>query len=149
PARTLLLPRAFRTVGDDAGRRYVLETDGPSVLLTRWSGPDTGRVPDHSGVRLPVAVPADGRPSLIAHGNGRVFYLNRDASALAHPSGLGSGSGFGAGQSVIYASYDGGATFDSSGYTLKGSGRCGGAADHAALSPYIYVVCASATTPGI
>jgi hypothetical protein len=139
----------FHTASDDAGRRYVLETAGPAVSLTRWSDPDGRRAAvDYSGVRLPTSQLGDARPSLVAHGNGRVFYLVREASAMAHPLSLGSGSGYGAGQSVVYASYDGGQTFDPSGYTLKGSGRCGGAADHAPLSPNVYVVCTSATTPG-
>src|SRR4029079_17400463 len=112
------------------------------------SSPRARSRPDYSGRRLPSPGVADARPSLVAHGNGRVFYLVREATVLAHPLGLGSGSGFGAGQSVVYASDDGGVPFDASGYTLKESGRCAGAADGAPLSPYVYVVCGSASGPG-
>jgi hypothetical protein len=144
PARPVSLPSLFQAVSDDAGRQYRLQTRGSQVSLLRSSG---NRMPTGGG-RVPASSVADARPFLFAHGNGRVFYLVREASAMAHPLGLGSGSGFGAGQSVIYASYDGGLTFDAPGYTLKDSGRCRGAADHTPLSAYLYVVCASATAPG-
>src|SRR5262245_43355830 len=43
PSRTPAFPTAFHSASDEAGRRYLLEVDGSSVLLTRWSHPDSTR----------------------------------------------------------------------------------------------------------
>src|SRR5437763_1247624 len=90
---------------------------------------------------IPTAQPVDDRPWVTAHGNGHVFYLGNEGDKVTYPLGQGSGSGFGPGRYTVYQSYDGGQTFDPLGYTLKDSGWCRPAADHAAGSPYVYVFC--------
>src|SRR5437763_1711031 len=90
---------------------------------------------------IPTAQPVDDRPWVTAHGNGHVFYLGNEGDKVTYPLGQGTGSGFGPGRYTVYRSTDGGQTFDPLGYTLKDSGWCRPAADHAPASPFVYVVC--------
>src|SRR5436305_318718 len=80
-------------------------------------------------------------PATVADGYGNMFYLGNEGDKVTYPLGQGTGSGFGPGRYTVYRSTDGGQTFDPLGYTLKDSGWCRPAADHAPASPYVYVVC--------
>jgi len=129
---------------DDAGHLYFVDTNVADDTITRWNvaGPGLQNMTlDFTRPLVPSAQFVDDRPWISAHGNGSVFYLGNEGDKVTYPLGQGTGSGFGPGRYTVYASYDGGQTFDSVGYTLKDSGWCRPASDHAAGSPYIYVVC--------
>jgi len=127
---------------DDAGHLYFVDTYVGDNTFTRWT------VAGRDQVTLDFARPAvasaqgiDDRPWVIAHGDGHVFYLGNEGDKVTYPAGQGTGSGFGPGRYTVYASHDGGLTFDPLGYTLKDSGWCRGAADHRPGSQRVYVVC--------
>ena len=127
---------------DDAYHLYFVDTYAGDNTFTRWTIAGRGQVTlDFSRPAIPTAQPIDDRPWVIAHGDGHVFYLGNEGDKKTYPAGQGTGSGFGPGRYTVYASYDGGLTFDPLGYTLKDSGWCRGAADHTVGSPYVYVVC--------
>jgi hypothetical protein len=129
---------------DDAGHLYFVDTNVADDTITRWNvtGPGLQNMTlDFTRPLVPSAQFVDDRPWITAHGNGSVFYLGNEGDKITYPLGQGTGSGFGPGRYTVYSSYDGGQTFDSVGYTLKDSGWCRPASDHAAGSPYIYVVC--------
>ncbi|HEY2973685.1 MAG TPA: sialidase family protein [Pyrinomonadaceae bacterium] len=129
---------------DDAGHLYYVDTNVADDSFTRWSvaGPGLQNITlDFTRPLVPAAQLVDDRPWVTAHGNGHVFYLGNEGDKVTYPLGQGTGSGFGPGRYTVYSSYDGGQTFDSLGYTLKDSGWCRPASDHAAGSPYVYVVC--------
>ena len=127
---------------DDANHLYFVDTNVADVTFTRWSVTGFGQMSlDLHRPFLPAAQTVDDRPWVTAHGNGHVFYFGNQGDKVTYPLGQGSGSGFGPGRYTVYQSYDGGQTFDPLGYTLKDSGWCRPAADHAAGSPYVYVFC--------
>ena len=127
---------------DDANHLYFVDTNVGDVTFTRWSVTGLGQMSlDLHRPFLPAAETVDDRPWVTAHGNGHVFYFGNQGDKVTYPLGQGSGSGFGPGRYTVYQSYDGGQTFDPLGYTLKDSGWCRPAADHAPGSPYVYAVC--------
>ena len=129
---------------DDANHLYFVDTNVADDTIARWSvnGQGLGSMSlDFTRPLIPAAQLVDDRPWVTAHGNGHVFYLGNEGDKVTYPLGQGTGSGFGPGRYTVYRSTDGGQTFDSLGYTLKDSGWCRPAADHAAGSPYVYVVC--------
>jgi len=129
---------------DDAGHLYFVDTNVADDTFTRWSvaGPGMQNITlDFTRPVVPSAQFVDDRPWVTAHGNGSVFYLGNEGDKVTYPLGQGTGSGFGPGRYTVYSSYDGGQTFDSIGYTLKDSGWCRPASDHAPGSPYVYAVC--------
>jgi hypothetical protein len=89
---------------------------------------------------LPAGEPVDDRPWVIAHGDGHVFYFGNEGNKGEYPLGQ-SDPGSGPGRYTVYASYDGGLTFNSIGYQLPDSGWCRPAADHRRGSKYVYAVC--------
>lgn len=127
---------------DDAHHLYFVDTYVTDVTLTRWTVNGPGKVTfDFSNPALPALQPSDDRPWITAHGDGHVFYLGNEGNKNTYTLGQGTGSGFGPGRFSLYASYDGGKTFDPRGYTLNDSGWCRPAADHAPGSLYVYVFC--------
>jgi hypothetical protein len=129
---------------DDAGHLYYVDTNVADDTFTRWSVSGAGLqniTLDFTRPLVPAAQLVDDRPWVTAHGNGSVFYLGNEGDKVTYPLGQGSGNGFGPGRYTVYSSYDGGQTFNSLGYTLKDSGWCRPASDHAPGSPYVYVVC--------
>ncbi len=127
---------------DDAGHLYFVDTNVADVTFTRWTVSGLGQMSlDFHRPFLPAAETVDDRPWVTAHGDGHVFYLGNEGDKVTYPLGQGTGSGFGPGRYTVYQSYDGGQIFDPLGYTLKDSGWCRPAADHAPGSPYVYVVC--------
>ena len=129
---------------DDAHHLYFVDTNVADDTIARWSvtGPGLANMSlDFTRPLVPTAQLVDDRPWVTAHGNGHVFYLGNEGDKVTYPLGQGSGSGFGPGRYTVYQSYDGGQTFDPLGYTLKDSGWCRPAADHAPGSPYVYAVC--------
>jgi hypothetical protein len=127
---------------DDAGHLYFVDTADDT--LTRWSssGPGLENITlDFTRTLIPTGEAVDDRPWIIAHGDGHVFYFGNEGDKVTYPLGQGTGSGFGPGRYTVYASYDGGQSFDSIGYTLNDSGWCRPAADHARGSKYIYAFC--------
>jgi hypothetical protein len=129
---------------DDANHLYFVDTNVADNTITRWSvsGPGLANMKlDLTRPLIPTAEPVDDRPWVTAHGDGHVFYLGNEGDKVTYPLGQGTGSGFGPGRYTVYRSTDGGLTFDNLGYTLKDSGWCRPAADHAPGSQYVYVFC--------
>lgn len=129
---------------DDAGHLYFVDTNVTDDSITRWSYKGAGLeniTLDFTRPLIPTAQTVDDRPWVIAHGDGHVFFFGNQGDKVTYPLGQGTGSGFGPGRYTVYASYDGGQTFDSIGYTLKDSGWCRPAADHAPGSQYVYAFC--------
>ncbi len=127
---------------DDAGHLYFVDTNVDDITFTRWTVTALGQMAlDLHRPFLPAAEPVDDRPWVAAHGNGHVFYFGNEGDKVTYPLGQGTGSGFGPGRYTVYRSYDGGQTFDTLGYTLKDSGWCRPATDHAPGSQYVYVFC--------
>lgn len=127
---------------DDAGHLYFVDTYVGDNTISRWTIKGRDQVAlDFSKPAIPTLQLVDDRPWVVAHGDGHVFYLGNEGDKVTYPAGQGTGSGFGPGRYTVYQSYDGGLTFDPLGYTLKDSGWCRGAADHAPGSKYVYVFC--------
>ena len=129
---------------DDTNHLYFVDTNVTDDSITRWSVDGGGLANmqlDFTRPLIPTAQLVDDRPWVTAHGDGHVFYLGNEGDKVTYPLGQGTGSGFGPGRYTVYRSTDGGQTFDALGYTLKDSGWCRPAADHAAGSQYVYAVC--------
>ena len=129
---------------DDANHLYFVDTNVADDTITRWNVTDRGiqyMTIDYTRPLIPTMQLVDDRPWVTAHGDGQVFYLGNEGDKLTYPLGEGTGSGFGPGRYTVYASHDGGLTFDNFGYTLRDSGWCRPAADHRPGSRNIAVVC--------
>jgi hypothetical protein len=117
---------------DDANHLYFVDTNVADVTFTSWSIYGLGQyVLDQHRPLLPAGEPVDDRPWVTAHGNGHVFYFGNE----------GDKDTYGPGRYTVYASSDGGQTFDPIGITLPDSGWCRPAADHRAGSKYVYAFC--------
>lgn len=129
---------------DDANHLYFVDTNVTDDTITRWNVTGPGiqyTTIDYTRPLIPTMQLVDDRPWVTAHGDGHVFYLGNEGDKVTYPLGSGTGSGFGPGRYTVYASYDGGRTFNNFGYTLRDSGWCRPAADHTTGSPYIIAVC--------
>jgi hypothetical protein len=129
---------------DDADHLYFIDTNVADDTITRWNVTGHGlqnMTIDYTRPLVPSLQLVDDRPWIIAHGDGHVFYFGNEGDKVTYPGGSGQGSGFGPGRYTVYASYNGGLSFDSFGYTLRDSGWCRPAADHRPGSKYIYAVC--------
>jgi hypothetical protein len=129
---------------DDANHLYFVDTNVADDTITRWTISDAGTyymTLDYTRPVILSAEPVDDRPWTIAHGDGHVFYFGNEGDKVTYPLGQGQGSGFGPGRYTVYASYDGGQHFNTTGYTLRDSGWCRPAADHAPGSQYVYAFC--------
>jgi hypothetical protein len=127
---------------DDAGHLYFADTWELDSTITRWTVGGLGKIAhDFTRLLIRTAQKQDDRPWLAAHGDGHVFYIANQPELLAYTGPARAGSGFGPGYYTVYASYDGGRTFDAKGYTLKDSGSCRPAVDHTAGSQYVFVAC--------
>jgi hypothetical protein len=117
---------------DDAHHLYFVDTNVADVTFTRWTVHSRGQytLDDHRPL-LPAGEPVDDRPWVTAHGDGHVFYFGNE----------GDKDTYGDGRYTVYQSYDGGQTFNSVGVTLRDSGWCRPAADHAPRSKYVYAFC--------
>jgi len=121
---------------DDANHLYFVDTNVGDVTFTSWDIYGRGQyVLNTHRPLLPAGEPVDDRPWVAAHGNGHVFYFGNE----------GDKSTYGAGRYTVYASYDGGQTFDPLGITLPDSGWCRPATDHRAGSLYVYAFCTNDT----
>jgi len=127
---------------DDAGHLYFADTWELDSTITRWTVTGRGKIAhDFTRLLTHTRQKQDDRPWLAAHGDGRVFYIANQPEGLPYSGPPRAGSGYGPGAFTLYASYDGGRTFDQGGYTLKDSGWCRPAADHTPGSQYVYVAC--------
>jgi hypothetical protein len=129
---------------DDAEHLYYVDTNVADDTITRWSvkGPGIQYMTiDFTRPLIPSMQLVDDRPWVTAHRDGHVLYIGNEGDKITYPLGQGSGSGFGPGRYTAYRSVDGGLNFDNFGYTLRDSGWCRPAADHAAGSQYYIVVC--------
>jgi len=128
---------------DDANHLYFVDTNVADIAFTRWSITGLGQIAlDMHRPILPAAQPVDDRPWITAHGDGHVFYFGNEGDKVTYQSGTCSGDcgdANGPGRYTVYASYDGGQTFDTTGYTLNDSGWCRPAA--APNSRYVYAFC--------
>jgi hypothetical protein len=117
---------------DDANHLYFVDTNVTDVTFTSWNIFGLGQyvLAQHRPL-LPAGEPVDDRPWVTAHGDGQVFYFGNEGDKVT----------YGNGRYTVYASHDGGATFDSVGKTLPDSGWCRPAADHRLGSPYVYAFC--------
>jgi hypothetical protein len=117
---------------DDANHLYFVDTNVADVTFTSWNIFGLGQytLAQHRPL-LPAGEPVDDRPWVTAHGDGQVFYFGNE----------GDKDTYGNGRYTVYASHDGGSTFDSVGKTLPDSGWCRPAADHRLGSPYVYAFC--------
>jgi hypothetical protein len=117
---------------DDANHLYFVDTNVTDITFTRWDVYGLGQyvLSSHRPL-LPAGEPVDDRPWVTAHGNGEVFYFGNE----------GDKDTYGPGRYTVYASHDGGETFDSVGQTLPDSGWCRPAADHTPGSKYVYAFC--------
>jgi hypothetical protein len=117
---------------DDANHLYFVDTNVTDVTFTSWDIYGRGQyVLDQHRPVLPAGEPVDDRPWVTAHGNGQVFYFGNEGDKAT----------YGAGRYTVYASHDGGHTFDTVGQTLLDSGWCRPAADHVRGSKYVYAFC--------
>jgi hypothetical protein len=117
---------------DDANHLYFVDTNVGDVTFTSWDIYGLGQyVLNQHRPLLPAGEPVDDRPWVAAHGNGHVFYFGNE----------GDKDTYGAGRYTVYASSDGGQTFDPLGITLPDSGWCRPAADHRPGSKYVYAFC--------
>jgi hypothetical protein len=127
---------------DDAGNVYFVDTDVTDITFTSWHASGPGKVAFKS--HLPIAgfgEPVDDRPWVTAHLDGHVFYFGNEGDqtySVAH-MGEAYGPGTGPGRYTVYASKDGGTTWDHVGIQLKDSGWCRPAA--APRSSYVYALC--------
>src|SRR5436190_10785530 len=129
---------------DDANHLYFVDTNVTDDTIARWHVTGQGLANmslDVTRPLIPTAQLVDDRPWVTAHGDGHVFFLGNEGDKVTYPLGQGTGSGFGPGRYTVYRSIDGGATFDSFGYTLKDSGWCRPATDHRAGLHIVYAVC--------
>lgn len=134
---------------DDAGNLYFVDTYAGDVAFTAWSvsGPGRQRVQLHRQV-LGQTQAMEDRPWLAAKGNGTVLYTVNSGASPVYAGRSSAGDGSGPGRYTVYMSYDGGRAFDPVGVTLRDSGWCGPAADHAPQSRDLYVVCIDVDQPG-
>ena len=116
---------------DDANHLYFVDTNVTDDTFTRWTVSGLGKISiDMHRPVIPTAQPLDDRPWITAHGDGHVFYFGNMGD-----------SAYDGGRYTVYASYDGGMTFNPVGVPLTGSGWCRPAADHTAGSKYVYGFC--------
>jgi hypothetical protein len=129
---------------DDTGHLYFVDTNVADVTFSRYSvtGPGTIALEATRPV-APAAEAVDDRPWVTAHGDGVVMYAGNQGDKASYPlaSSGHPGNANGPGRYTIYMSSDHGDTFDPVGYTLKDSGWCRPAADHARGSKRLYMIC--------
>lgn len=131
---------------DDADNVYYVDTYLADNTITVYHASGRGEVEILSSRPVQGTGGLDDRPWITAHGDGHVFYIGNSANKAYYdpskvPAQPRKGTGWGAGRYAVYASYDGGATFDNVGYPLKDSGWCRPVADHKPKSQYVYVIC--------
>ena len=127
---------------DDAGHTYFIDTYLGDNTITRYTATGRGKVAiDFSHPAMGTGS-LDDRPWVTAHGDGKVFYLGNQGNKQQYPLGQGGdGDANGPGRYTVYPSYDGGQTFDPTGYTLNDSGWCRPAAEHKPGSKRVVVFC--------
>ena len=127
---------------DDAGHTYFIDTYLGDNTITRYTATGRGKVAiDFSHPAMGTGS-LDDRPWVTAHGDGKVFYLGNQGNKQQYPLGQGGdGDANGPGRYTVYPSYDGGQTFDTTGYTLNDSGWCRPAAEHKPGSKRVVVFC--------
>lgn len=130
---------------DDTGHLYFVDTNVADNSFSRYAATGRGKLALEATRPIgPFGEPVDDRPWIAAHGDKVVLYIGNQGDKVSYPagaSGEGSGNGAGPGRYTTYMSYNGGDTFDPLGVTLKDSGWCRPAADHAKGSKTFYVLC--------
>ena len=141
---------------DDSNHFYFVDTKVVDDSFTRWtvSGLGTSHmVQDIHRPVVPSLMPVDDRPWVTAHGASTVLYAGNEGDKDSYDVGSAAAGCTGpvtppapgqpatGGRYTVFMSHDAGATFDPVGCTLPDSGWCRPAADHAAGSPYLYLVC--------
>ncbi|MFL5797304.1 MAG: hypothetical protein ACJ77A_05155 [Actinomycetota bacterium] len=126
---------------DDAHHLYFTDTNVGDVTFTRWTVSGLGQYSlDFHRPVAPAGEPVDDRPWVVSHLDGHVFYFGNEGDKVTYTGGQGQpGSGNGPGRYTVYQSYDGGQTFNLTGYTLNDSGWCRPAAESG--TSYVYAFC--------
>ena len=130
---------------DDTGHIYFVDTNVTDNSVSRYVSTGNGKLAlEMTRPVGPFGEPVDDRPWVAAHGDKVVLYIGNEGDSGTYPAGNQGenyGNGAGPGRYTAYMSYDGASTFDPRGVTLKGSGWCRPAADHAKGSKTFYVLC--------
>lgn len=125
---------------DDAGRTYFIDMYLGDNSITRYTATGRGKVTLDFTKPVLGTGGLDDRPWVVAHGDGKVFYLGNQGNRT-YEGQAGDGDAYGPGRYTVYPSYDAGQTFDARGFTLNDSGWCRPAAEHKKGSKRVVVVC--------
>jgi hypothetical protein len=129
---------------DDTGHLYFVDTNVADVTFSRYLVTGSGQIAlEATRPVAPAGESIDDRPWVTAHGDGTVMYAGNQGDKATYPlaSSGHPGNANGPGRYTVYLSSNHGDTFDPVGYTLKDSGWCRPAADHAKGSKRLYMIC--------